>query len=93
MIVKEVLEILHSNGIDVTEEDFIYRLENLDVEDATLDTDLKDDVLDRSFKLGLGKSFFNKFTQQFDHDKPHDENDDRRYDLPARGRPEVDDLF
>ena len=50
MIVKEVLEILHSNGIDVTEEDFIYRLENLDVEDATLDTDLKDDVLKKLTK-------------------------------------------
>ena len=50
MIVKEVLEILHSNGIDVTEEDFIYRLENLDVEDATLDTDLKEDVLKKLTK-------------------------------------------
>ena len=61
MIVKEVLEILHSNGVDITEEDFIYRLENLDVEDATLDTDLKDDVL---------KKLTKKYNVEFKKKKP-----------------------
>ena len=45
MKVKEVLEILHSNNKNVTEKELIIRLENIDVEDATLETDLSDDVL------------------------------------------------
>ena len=45
MKVKEVLEILHSNNKNVTEKELIIRLENIDVEDATLETDLTDDVL------------------------------------------------
>ena len=45
MKVKEVLEILHSNDKNVSEKELIIRLENIDVEDATLETELSDDVL------------------------------------------------
>ena len=50
MKVKEVLDILHSNNKDVTEKELIIRLENIDVEDATLETDLTDDVLKKLSK-------------------------------------------
>ena len=50
MKVKEVLDILHSNNKDVTEKELIIRLENIDVEDATLETDLSDDVLKKLSK-------------------------------------------
>ncbi len=50
MIVREVLDILHSNDIEITEKEFLFRLENLDVEDATMDTDLNEVVLKKLTK-------------------------------------------
>ena len=50
MKVKEVLEILHSNNKDVSDSELITRLENIDVEDATLETDLSEIVLKKLSK-------------------------------------------
>ena len=56
MKVKEILEILHSNNIDVSEEELLTRLENLDVEDANLETDIEELVL---------KKLKNKYNVEF----------------------------